>query len=172
MDQTALIALAREAAESLRRRDRQLVLAESCTAGLVAASLGAIAGISRHLCGSAVVYQEATKTAWLGVSATTLATYGAVSAEAAAAMASGALARTPSADFAAAVTGHLGPDAPPGFDGTIFVSTQHRGGAAEVRTHGLGGNDSAAGDLRRSRQAEAAMFVLQAIVSALAPAKS
>ena len=32
----------------LTEADRRLVLAESCTAGLVAASLGRVPGISRH----------------------------------------------------------------------------------------------------------------------------
>ena len=46
--------LARQLAETRTR----LVLAESCTGGLAAATLAAIPGISHWLCGSAVTYRE------------------------------------------------------------------------------------------------------------------
>ncbi|HEX6987400.1 MAG TPA: CinA family protein, partial [Planctomycetaceae bacterium] len=98
---TALFDQAERVADRLRLSGHQLVLAESCTAGLVAAALGGVPGISRHLCGSAVVYQERTKAAWLDVPESLLAERGAVSAEVAAAMAAGALDRTPHADVAA-----------------------------------------------------------------------
>ncbi|MCA9159342.1 MAG: CinA family protein, partial [Planctomycetales bacterium] len=45
----------------------RLVLVESCTAGRVAATLGELPGISQWLCGSLVVYRNASKSAWLGV---------------------------------------------------------------------------------------------------------
>lgn len=106
----ALLVVARELALILERRNLRLVLAESCTAGLAAAQLARVPGISRYLCGSAVVYQEATKTAWLGVPAEYFQPGGpgVVSGETAAAMADGVLERTPPADLAVAITGHLG----------------------------------------------------------------
>lgn len=168
---TPLDRLASEVSQVLQRTGRQLVLAESCTAGLVAATLGQIPGISRHLCGSAVVYQEATKTGWLNVSADLLARQGAVSPEVAAAMARGVLAITPHADLAAAITGHLGPDAPEELDGVIEIAIQIRDQPVKQIQQRLAqsGSDAkaAASDLRQYRQTTAAMSVLTAILESL-----
>jgi nicotinamide-nucleotide amidase len=116
----------RRIAKLLESQQRKLVLAESCTAGLVAASLGQIPGLSRYLCGSLVTYRDETKTAWLKISAATLVDPGAVSDTVALQMVLGALQATPEADLAASVTGHLGPHAPDGFDGLIFVGVARR----------------------------------------------
>ena len=62
-----LTAAAAEVARLLADRRHKLVLAESCTAGLAAAALGGVPGISNWFCGSAVVYRTETKVAWLGV---------------------------------------------------------------------------------------------------------
>ena len=113
-------------ARLLAATDRRLVLAESCTAGLVAASLGRVPGISRHLCGSLVTYRDAAKTSWLGVPPLDLQRHTAVSEAVARLMASGALTVTPDADLAASVTGHLGPDAPPQQDGIIYLGLAER----------------------------------------------
>jgi nicotinamide-nucleotide amidase len=99
----------------------RVVFAESCTAGLVAALLGQTPGISNWLCGSAVTYRESVKQSWLDVSPATLEQHSAESLETTRKMATGVLARTNEASFAAAVTGHLGPGAPPENDGKIFV---------------------------------------------------
>ena len=154
-------ACAREVAEALARTGRQLVLAESCTAGLVAASLGGVPGISRHLCGSAVVYQERTKAAWLDVPELLFDSPGVVSAEVAAAMTAGALRRTPFADIAAAVTGHLGPDAPEALDGVVFLSVEPRGGVPHVTSHRLAHDEAVEpAAVRLNRQVAAAGLVL------------
>jgi PncC family amidohydrolase len=113
-------------AATLRDRHVRIVLAESCTAGLVSAALGAIPGISAYLCGSAVTYREPTKTAWLGVSAAEIAQSTAVSEPVTRQMALGVLERTPEADFSAAITGHLGPDASADADGTIYIAIAQR----------------------------------------------
>ncbi len=110
----------------LMETGRRLVLAESCTAGLVAASLGRVPGVSRHLCGSLVTYREASKTSWLGIPPPVLLRHTAVSESVARLMACGALTATPEADLAASITGHLGPDAPPEQDGLIFVGVAER----------------------------------------------
>ena len=55
-------------AQALFRSGAQLVLAESCTGGMAAAALTQNPGISKNFCGSAVVYQSETKTAWLKTS--------------------------------------------------------------------------------------------------------
>ena len=92
-------------------RDAGLTLAtaESCTGGLVSARLTAIPGASEVFVGGAVSYSNDAKRRLLGVPEEILSEYGAVSAEAAAAMASGARAAL-DADIALAVTGVAGPD--------------------------------------------------------------
>lgn len=144
--------------ERLRSQARRFVLAESCTGGLVAASLAEVPGVSRWFCGSAVTYREATKQAWLGVDGETIRVETAVSEKVTEAMARNVLRRTPEADFAAAVTGHLGPDAPGTLDGVLFVAFARRGPSgigATIERHDL----VATG--RRDRQHEAAEFVLR-----------
>ena len=148
-------------AEQLGNRDQRLVLAESCTAGLVAASLAAVPGISAYLAGSLVVYQEASKMKWLGVDEETLAEHSAVSAPVAHQMVTGALQTTPHADLAAAVTGHLGPNAPEGFDGLFFVAICRRGGQPKIFQEQLKKTK------RIARQREAANAVLGHLLETL-----
>ena len=149
-------------AESLERTGDRLVLAESCTAGLVAASLARIPGISQRLTGSAVVYQEVTKTQWLHISPETLQSDGVVSAAVAEQMAHGALNRTPHATLAASVTGHLGPDAPSDLDGVVWSAVAVREDGAircTVRQLPVDGNaspDETDIHRRHRRQIEAA----------------
>lgn len=88
----------------------QLVLAESCTGGLIAASMTGISGASKWFCGSTVVYQEPSKTAWLNISDELLDRYSAESAEVTAAMSRAILDVTPHANLSLATTGHLEPD--------------------------------------------------------------
>lgn len=153
----------------LRQAGRRLVLAESCTGGLAAATLTRIPGISEFFCGSAVVYRNATKSAWLGVPAEELddPTIGAVSPRTAEGMARGVLARTSEADLAAAVTGHLGPDAPDGLDGVIFVGVAHRreeqAVETDVRRHVLERVGQTPEDVRQERQRAAAQYLLGAV---------
>ncbi|MDP7204714.1 MAG: CinA family protein, partial [Pirellulaceae bacterium] len=105
---------------------QQLVLAESCTAGLAASRLGGMPGISRHFCGSSVVYQEGTKQDWLDISASLLESQGAVSEPIARQMALNALQQTGTATLSASITGHLGPGAPAELDGQVFVGVAYR----------------------------------------------
>jgi nicotinamide-nucleotide amidase len=113
-------------ASLLAKPEEKVVFAESCTAGLVAAALARVPGISQSLCGSLVTYREASKIAWLGVEPQLLSAHTAVSAQVTAAMARGALNRTVEAKWAIAVTGHLGPGAPTDLDGQIFVAVARR----------------------------------------------
>jgi PncC family amidohydrolase len=107
------------------RRDR-IVLAESCTAGLVSAALAVTPGISQFLCGSFVTYRESAKTEWLGIDPQSLAAHTAVSSQISEQMARSALLRTHEANWSAAITGYLGPDAPPTIDGQVFVAVAYR----------------------------------------------
>jgi len=113
--------LVQEVANLLMQQKTRIVFAESCTAGLVSATLARVAGISDFHCGSAVVYRYDTKTRWLGVSEAMLREPGAVSEIVATTMATGVLERTPEADLSAAITGHLGPQAPADQDGLIYI---------------------------------------------------
>ncbi len=154
----ALADVAGRLAEQLALAGTRLVLAESCTGGLAAAALTGVPGISQWFCGSAVTYRERTKVAWLAVAPSALARLTAVSGPVTSAMACGVLGRTDEADVAAAITGHLGPHAPPGEDGHIWVAVADRqGGAAAVaalQAHQLTTR------ARSDRQREAAAFLL------------
>ena len=86
-----------------------LVIAESCTGGMIAAALTDIAGSSAVFDRGLVTYSNKAKQDLLGVSDDILASHGAVSAETAIAMTSGALLKTPAAQLAGSVTGIAGP---------------------------------------------------------------
>ncbi len=86
----------------------KLATAESCTGGLIAASMTEIAGSSDVVERGFVTYSNEAKTELLGVPVALIADMGAVSAEVAEAMAEGALAHS-HADAAVSVTGIAGP---------------------------------------------------------------
>jgi nicotinamide-nucleotide amidase len=121
-----LTRLAQEVVNRLKSGGLKLVLAESCTAGLGSAILARIPGVSEFHCGSAVTYQVETKARWLNVPRSLLSHPGPVSRAVATKMALGALDITPQADVAAAVTGHLGPDAPRALDGVVYLAFARR----------------------------------------------
>jgi len=98
----------RRVIDLLRARMLKLVTAESCTGGLISALLTEIPGSSDVLERGYVTYSNAAKTSCLGVPPQLIATHGAVSEQAARAMASGALAHS-EADIAVSVTGVAGP---------------------------------------------------------------
>jgi nicotinamide-nucleotide amidase len=91
-----------------RERGLKLATAESCTGGLVAARLTSVPGSSDVFVGAVVAYANDVKARELGVPDEILARRGAVSPEAAAAMAAGVRERL-GADVAVAVTGIAGP---------------------------------------------------------------
>jgi nicotinamide-nucleotide amidase len=91
-----------------RRAGVMIATAESCTGGMIAAALTDVAGSSDVVDRGFVTYSNAAKETMLGVTATTLATHGAVSEETARAMAEGAL-REAQARLAVSVSGIAGP---------------------------------------------------------------
>jgi nicotinamide-nucleotide amidase len=91
-----------------RARKLTIATAESCTGGLVAATLTEIPGSSDVFERGFVTYSDAAKAAMLGVPTLVLQRFGAVSRETAEAMARGALAHSP-ADLAVSITGIAGP---------------------------------------------------------------
>jgi nicotinamide-nucleotide amidase len=128
----------RESAERLldlyRARGMRVAAAESCTGGLVAAALTAVAGSSDVFECSFVTYSNGAKQKLLGVPAATLRRYGAVSAETASAMARGALQRS-GADCAVSITGIAGPgggskEKPIGL---VYFATATRNGKSVAR---------------------------------------
>ena len=92
-----------------RARGKRIATAESCTGGLLAGLLTEIPGASAVVERGFVVYSNQAKQELLGVPASTLEAFGAVSQETARAMAEGAIAHS-HADFAIAITGVAGPD--------------------------------------------------------------
>jgi nicotinamide-nucleotide amidase len=86
----------------------KIATAESCTGGLIAGTLTAIAGSSDVYDRGWVTYSNEAKREQLGVSSMVLDARGAVSGEVAEAMAKGALHRS-QADVAVSVTGIAGP---------------------------------------------------------------
>ena len=103
-----LVDLARRVVDENRDAGRKVAVAESCTGGLVSASLTEIAGSSEVFETGFVTYSNEAKMALLGVSDEVIETFGSVSVAAAWAMAQGALKRS-GADVAVAITGIAGP---------------------------------------------------------------
>jgi nicotinamide-nucleotide amidase len=103
------LTLARTLVPRLLARGLTVSVAESCTAGLVAARLAEVPGVSAVFPGGVIAYANAQKTRLLGVPASLLAKHGAVSAPVAKAMAMGARKRF-GTDFAVSITGVAGPD--------------------------------------------------------------
>ena len=100
--------LAERVLDRCRAQGLKLATAESCTGGLVAGCLTAIAGSSEVFTRGLVTYDNAAKIDLLGVDAALFDNVGAVSEEVARAMAEGALAH-PGVDIAVADTGIAGP---------------------------------------------------------------
>ncbi len=100
---------ARAFLDDVKTHGLSVATAESCTGGLIAASLAAVPGASAALERGFVTYSNESKTEMLGVPAALIDTHGAVSREVAIAMAEGALAHS-RANIAVAVTGVAGPD--------------------------------------------------------------
>jgi nicotinamide-nucleotide amidase len=122
-----------EAARALldlcRRKRLMLAAAESCTGGLLAATLTEIPGSSDVFERGFVTYSNEAKRVMLGVTPMTLAKHGAVSRETAEAMAAGVLAHAP-VDLAVSITGIAGPGgAVPGKPvGLVYLAAASRSG--------------------------------------------
>ena len=104
-----LVVLAERLQAACIRAGVTVALAESCTGGLVASALTAVPGSSGYFLGGVVSYADGAKRDLLGVDPDVLAAHGAVSAQVARAMATGARQRF-AATLAGSVTGIAGPD--------------------------------------------------------------
>lgn len=108
MDDEILLREAQAFLDAAKARQFRLATAESCTGGLIVATLARVPGCSSVLERGFVTYSNEAKTEMLEVPAELIGRRGAVSAEVALAMAEGAL-RHAQAELAVAVTGVAGP---------------------------------------------------------------
>ena len=108
MADSDLIGAAQALLDLYRRKGLKIAAAESCTGGLLTATLTEIPGSSDVVDRGFVTYSNDAKIAMLGVPASTLKQRGAVSRETAEAMARGALAES-GVDLAVSITGIAGP---------------------------------------------------------------
>lgn len=115
--------------DACRRRGWTLATAESCTGGLIAATLTEIAGSSDVVDRGFVTYSNQAKTDMLRVRSALISRYGAVSEQVAKAMAEGAIGHS-NADLAVSVTGIAGPGGatPDKPVGLVFIGVAVRDG--------------------------------------------
>jgi nicotinamide-nucleotide amidase len=158
-----IAALAAELGRRLAAKGQFAATAESCTGGLVAGAITAIAGSSGWFDRGFVTYTNAAKTEMLGVDAGLLERYGAVSEATAIAMAEGLL-RASRADVAVAVTGIAGPagGTPDKPVGTVCFAWAPRGGSTTATTHHFGG-------ARDAVRESAVIVALQGLIDNTAP---
>jgi nicotinamide-nucleotide amidase len=143
MNPDALTALATVLGGRLKARQARLVTAESCTGGWAAQAVTSVAGSSEWFERGYVAYSNDAKQEALGVAPGTLERHGAVSAETAREMASGALARS-RGTISLAITGVAGPaggtpEKPIGM--VCFAWAWHGGIRSEIR-HFAGDRES------------------------------
>ncbi|MCC3273141.1 nicotinamide-nucleotide amidohydrolase family protein [Arthrobacter zhangbolii] len=121
--------------DAARAAGRTVATAESLTAGMLCAELGAVPGASAVLQGGVVAYQNGIKHSVLGVPAGLLAEAGSVDGRVAEHMASGAR-RVLGADIGVSTTGAAGPEAHDGKPvGTVFVGIATASGSSVREFH-------------------------------------
>jgi nicotinamide-nucleotide amidase len=120
--------------DAARRRGLRIVVAESCTGGLVGGRLTDTPGSSDVMEAGVVCYSYESKTRLLGVPADLVVAHGAVSESVVRAMAEGALGRL-GGDLALAVTGIAGPGGgtPEKPVGTVWFATAMGGDVRATR---------------------------------------
>ncbi len=153
-------ALAERVLEACRQQGFRLAVAESCTGGLIGASLTAVPGASDVFEGGILSYQNRVKEALLGVQAQTLESVGAVSPQCAREMALGAC-RALGADVALSATGVAGPGGGSAEKpvGTVCIGCAVRG-ACEVQVCHFSGDRDA---VRRETVREALNLALRCL---------
>lgn len=152
-----LLTLAKKVGKALKKRGDKLIMVESCTGGLASSYLTEIAGCSAWFDSALITYSNESKMDLARVKDDTLEIHGAVSEEAAADMAVGALMQG-GGSITASITGIAGPtggtkDKPvgtvcfgwAGMDCPLITSTHHFSGdrhairlqAVEVSLQGI-----------------------------------
>lgn len=157
----AILAQAEALLAACRAAGLKLATAESCTGGLIAASLTAIAGSSDVVDRGFVTYSNQAKTDLVGVPAALIDAYGAVSEPVARAMAEGALARS-LADIAVSVTGVAGPGGGSAEKpvGLVWFGCARKGRPTVTESHILPGDRT---EIRRATVARALQLAADAI---------
>lgn len=161
-DLDTLVAEAAALLDACRRKGLTVATAESCTGGLIAATLTEVPGSSDVLERGFVTYSNAAKTEMLGVPAELIAAHGAVSEPVALAMAEGALGNSPAA-LAVSVTGVAGPGGGTAEKpvGLVHLAATDRDGATLHRRLMTG--DIGRSAIRRAAVAEAFAMLRQLI---------
>ena len=128
--------LAKAVVDKYTSSGKTIACAESCTGGMIAASITDVPGASSVLGYGAVTYSNEAKHKLLGVRQETLDTFDAVSPETAVEMADGIRALAGS-DVGIAVTGFAGPGGGNGKYpvGTVFVGVSSERGSRAVELH-------------------------------------
>ena len=161
MIDTTILATAEALLQRCRDAGLMVATAESCTGGLIAATLTAIAGSSDVVERGFVTYSNEAKTDLVGVDPALIATHGAVSEPVARAMAAGAVARS-RADIAVSVTGVAGPGGGSAEKpvGLVWFGCARRGRDTITLRHVFPGDRT---EVRRATVAEALRLVGAAI---------
>ena len=143
MPESEILQLVHELAEELKGRGLVCATAESCTGGLIGASLTSVSGSSEWYVGGVISYANSVKTGLLGVSETDLEEQGAVSEAVVRSMALGAC-RATGADLACAVSGVAGPGGgtPEKPVGTVWIGWSLHGETRARRFRFSGDRDS------------------------------
>ena len=155
--------LAEEILKQARKEGLRITTAESCTGGLICASLIDIPGSSDVVDGGFVTYSNFAKMQALGVDKQLLKDHGAVSEPVARAMAEGALANAKTANISVSTTGiagpgGAGPDKPAGL---VHMAASRKGGETihlEMRFGDIGRNEV------RKATVEAALKLMQTLI--------
>ncbi|MEN8179760.1 MAG: nicotinamide-nucleotide amidase [Pseudomonadota bacterium] len=136
--------LANEVAQLLHEQKLRLAVAESCTGGWVAMALTGVVGSSEWFDRGFVTYSNQAKQQMLGVLASTLETYGAVSEQTVAEMTQGALTAS-GADATLAISGIAGPGGgtPEKPVGTVCFAWQLKQAEAVTATQWFAGDRQA-----------------------------
>ena len=139
-----ILAKAAAALDAARETGVRIVTAETCTAGLVSASLTSVPGASSVFERGFALYHDSAKATGLGVAEEVSREHGAVSAEVTAGLAERALIHS-GAGVSVAVTGYAGPGGGNDRDpvGTCYIAAARPGEDAAVERHVFPGDRDA-----------------------------
>ena len=129
---------AKKLLSKLGQKGERVCCAESCTGGMIAATLTDIPGSSAIFSRGFVTYSNEAKIEMLGVKSETLELHGAVSGQTVSEMASGALtASNGEADFAIAVSGVAGPEGGSAEKpvGLVYICILKKGGIGKINRY-------------------------------------
>lgn len=159
----SLIALAEICIATARKQKLKLVIAESCTGGLIAAYLTSVPGASDVFDRGFVTYSNEAKQELLQVPSDLIAAHGEVSDAVVRAMAQGALIHG-HGDISVAVTGIAGPDggSPSKPIGLVYIGSARRNGATLAEEHRFG--DIGRTEVREQTALRAMELLLERII--------